>query len=162
MNCAIVAREALSAGQSELVLTFVLCNPVFPLRSVFVMNNSPDDEDEEDSETVVDAGSGVDVGDGSSGAGVTMESQHGGGGQHSTTDSLESPVTDDGAMAIPSMPLENGLAEVSPPSVLPPHALQVFSNHPHFFSLFLSLSIPQGGQMTLKHLLLVTTLFWCL
>ena len=160
MHCAIVAREALSAGQSELVLTFVLCNPVFPLRSVFVMNNSPDDEDEEDSETVVDAGSGVDVGDGSSGAGVTMESPHGGGGQHSTTDSLESPVTDDGAMAIPSMPLENGLAEVSPPSVLPPHALQVFSNH-HFFSLFLSLSIPQGGQMTLKHLFLVT-LFWCL
>lgn len=95
------------------------------LRSVFVMNNSPDDEDEEDSETVVDAGSGVDVGDGSSGAGVTFESQLGGGGQHSTTDSLESPVTDDGAMAIPSMPLENGLAEVSPPSVLPPHALQI-------------------------------------
>ena len=138
----------------------MLCNPVFPLRSVFVMNNSPDDEDEEDSETVVDAGSGVDVGDGSSGAGVTFESQLGGGGQHSTTDSLESPVTDDGAMAIPSMPLENGLAEVSPPSVLPPHALQVFSTHPHFTSLFLSLSIPQGGQMTIMHLHLVPTLFW--
>ena len=86
------------------------------------MNNSPDDEDEEDNEIVVDVGSGVDVGDGSSGAGVNLESQP---GQHSTTDSLESPVTDDGAMAIPSMPLENGLAEVSPPSVLPPHALQV-------------------------------------
>ena len=77
------------------------------------MNNSPDEDDED--ESVVDGGPGP-------------------GGDAPSSDSVpQSPETEDGggAMAIISPQAAGasaavgGLAEVSPPSVLPPHALQI-------------------------------------
>jgi len=109
------------------------------LRTVFVMNTGPDDDDddEEDDESRNDQTDGAGAASGASGASAT--------GTDDADESIkddESPaaeaaaaaggaaaasVGEGGAMAIPpgSLSGASGLAEVSPPSVLPPHALQI-------------------------------------